>query len=307
MTTRLILLCLWLAQAAFGQSYEYGYQNPLDSSFNCYLKVIPETDSIKGLVVRDYSRLPNASKPSPYRLTQYCTEAGLLVLYTNTSPDFPELFATTAPMKRLEAIILKVVKEHQIPKEHIFMGGLSAGGTRALRFAQYCIQEQSPIQIKGVFAVDAPLDLERFYYSAARHQANFKAGMLEEAQMMVPFFHQLFGGSPAERYEAYKNAAVFTQSAPEGGQAGLLRPTNILLFHEPDIDWWLEERGATYYDINSYDLAAFALQLKQLGHKQVQLITTSGKGFDRQGNRNCHSWSIVDERLLTDWMLEQLD
>jgi hypothetical protein len=82
---------------------------------------------------------------------------------------------------------------------------------------------------------------------------------------------------------------------------------NILLYHEPDIDWWLIQRGASYFDINSYDIAAFVLKLLSLGNNNVTLITTSGKGFDRQGNRNCHSWSSVDEVYLTKWIVKQLD
>lgn len=304
----LLQVCfLLIAYSGYGQQYEYVYKNPADSSFNCYLKCVPQTGDIRGLVIRDYSNLPDVTKKSPYYLTDLCMEAGLIVLYTNTSNQFPELFTSDATMKVLDKMVTEVVKEHNIARNNIFIGGISASGTRALRFAQYCSQGKSTIKIKGVFVVDSPLDLERFYISAKEHKQNFKHGMLWEANLMLPFFRKLFGAGPDEFGDKYKNASVFTHKDSTGGNTVLLKGANIIIFHEPDIDWWLNERGASYYDINSYDLAAFALKLKTLGNQNVELITTSGKGFDRQGNRNCHSWTIVDEQYLALWIKERLE
>ena len=292
---------------SFSQSYEYVYNNPADSTYNCYLTVHPNTETIKGLMIRDYSNLPDVSKKSPYQFSSLCADAGLMVLYTNSSNIFPELFISDHTMKILDKMVNEVIKAHDIPKDNIFIGGISASGARALRYAQYCAQGKSKVKIKGVFSVDSPLDLERFYYSAKKHQHNFKAGMLWEANHMIPYFQNMFSGGPDQFYEAYKQASVYTQTDSLGGNAMLLKDTDIILFHEPDIDWWLHERGATYYDFNSYDIAAFALTLKMLGNESVQLITTSGKGFDRKGNRNCHSWTIVDEVYLINWIKERLD
>ena len=81
---------------------------------------------------------------------------------------------------------------------------------------------------------------------------------------------------------------------------------STLLFHEPDIDWWLAERGCSYHDINSIDIAGMYNWLLQNGHSDIELITTTNKGFDRNGNRKCHSWSIVDEEYLIDWIIKRL-
>ena len=304
----IIQICLLtLSFSSYGQRYEYVYKNPMDSSFNCYLKVIPETENIRGLVIRDYTHLPDTSKKSPYQLTKLCIEAELMTLYTSTSLQFPELFTSDSIMERLDDIIVEVVNEYNIPKNNIFIGGMSSSGTRALRYAQYCAQGKSTIIIKGVFVVDSPLDLERFYISAKEHKKNFKEGMLWEANWMLPLFHKLFKGGPDEFYDDYKSASVFSHTDSLGGNAVLLKNTDIIMFHEPDIDWWLTKRGASYYDFNSYDIAAFALQLEMLGNKNVELITTTGKGFDQKGNRNCHSWTIVDEEYLANWIKERLE
>jgi hypothetical protein len=302
-----LIFCLIFSLTCFGQQYEYVYRNPADNSFNCYLKFYPKTDSIKGLIVRDYSRLFDAEEKSPYQFTDLALEAGMMVLITNTSKQFPELFTADSTMAILNEIILEVVNEHNIPEENIFIGGISASGTRALRFAQYCAEGKSRIKIRGVFVVDSPLDLERFYNSAFHHKKNFSKGMLWEAKLMVPLLDSLFGGSPNEKYESYKNASVFSHADPNGGNASFLKNTDIIIFHEPDIDWWIRERGCSYFDINSYDLAAFTVLLKGLGNENIDLITTTGKGFDRKGNRKPHSWTIVDEQHLMNWILERVD
>ena len=307
MKTIVQILLLFIGNCAMGQHFEYVYKNPADSSSNCYVKIWPKTDSIKGLIIRDYSNLPDVSQASPYRLLALASEAGMMTLITNSSKQFPELFTSDSTLKKLDEMVQEVVKQHQIPGNNIFIGGISASGTRALRYAQYCAEGKSTIKIRGVFVVDSPLDLERFYNSAYYHKQNFSGGMLWEANVMVPLFDSLFGGGPQEQLEAYRSSSVFSHTDSLGGNAPSLQNTDILIFHEPDIDWWIRERGCSYYDINSYDLVAFTVLLKKLGNQNVDLITTTGKGFDSKGNRKPHSWTIVDEDHLMSWILQRID
>ncbi len=292
--------------AVNAQDFEYVYRNPQDSSTNAYLVVLPQ-GPIRGMVVRDYTTLPSMQRESPYQYPKLCSEAGLLCLYTDTSTEFPELFIEDSSMFVLEHIMREVITKYKVPEQNIFIGGISASGARALRFAEYCLRSNSALEIRGVFAVDAPLDLARFYYSASNHRESFKEGMRWEADFMIPKFEEWFGGGPDSLYQAYKMGSVFSHLDSLGGNAHYLKQTDLILFHEPDIDWWLNERGASYYDINSFDLVAFTQKLRDLGNEEVQLITTSGKGFNPAGERNCHSWTIVDEKLLVDWMLDRCD
>ena len=302
----LLGILLFITINGFSQEYQYVYRNSSDSSFNCYLKIIPTSRPIKGLIVRDFSNLPKKGKNSPYQFTELAKEAGFLTLITNTSNVFPELFVTDDPMNLLSQMINEVVEEYEIPSTNIFIGGISASGTRALRFAQYCSQGKSNVEIAGVFAIDSPLDLARFYNSAKENQLQFKAGMLEEAKYMVPFFERVFNGNPTNSYPSYQNASVFSHHTINGGNIQYLKNTPIIQFHEPDIDWWITERGAGYYDLNSYDIVSSTLILKSLGNQDVELITTTQKGYDKQGNRKCHSWSIVDEKYLIQWIIKRL-
>jgi hypothetical protein len=302
-----ILVLFVSGEKSLAQNYEYVYKNRADSTFNCYLKVIPD-DTIKGLVIRDFSRLPNINKKSPYKFTQLAVDEGLIVLYTVTSNQFPELYYTDVGPQMLDSMVAEVIEAHQIPKENIFIGGISASGARALRYTQYCAQGKSTFgtEIKGAFAVDSPLDIVRFYKSAYDHINILKNGMEEEAEMVLRKFVEFLGGTPNEVLEAYQKASVYSSNAKNGGNAVHLKNTNLLFFHEPDMDWWGPERGATYFDINSYDINGIVTCLRALGNNKVTEIITSGKGFLRNGERNCHSWSIVDEEYLSNWILNLL-
>lgn len=138
MKTAITILLISICFSCIGQDYEYVYRNPSDSSFNCYLKFYPKSDTIRGLIVRDYSRLYDAKEKSPYKFTDFALENDMMVLVTNTSKQFSELFTSDSTIKLLDKIINEVVIEHYIPEDNIFIGGISSSGTRALRNAKYC-------------------------------------------------------------------------------------------------------------------------------------------------------------------------
>lgn len=304
-----LFLFAFVAQRSLAQHYEYVYKNPKDSTYHCYLGVLPEHTNIKGVIIRDFSALPNKNKKSRYQWMELALENNMAVLYTVSSKYFPELFYNDDGPILLDEMLHEFISKHNIPRNNIFIGGISASGTRALRFAQFCAEGKSKYkhQIKGVFAVDSPLDIERFYKSAERHKKYFSESMQEEAKLVLKAFPEQLGDTPYNQSNTYQKASVFSASAIDGGNAKHYRNSSILLIHEPDIDWWLHKRGASYYDINSYDIVGFAQCLQKMQHEDITLITTSGKGFDRLGNRNCHSWTIVDEAFLIKWIITRTD
>ncbi len=307
----LLVFSFLLGYTVLGQEYNYVYKNQEDSTYNCYLAITPaKGKAINGLLIRDYSSLPvlPSNKPYPFKWRDLALENGIMVLYTVTSNYFPELYYQDDAPKLLDDMIHEVITSYNIPKDNIFIGGISASGTRAMRYAQFCEMGKSKnnIKVNGVFSVDSPLDLERFYNSVHKHKTNFTDGMLWEANLMTKIFPEQFENSPINIPDTYRKSSVFSYSNPSKSNAKWLLNTSTLLFHEPDIEWWIEERGATYLDMNSFDIAGLYNYLKLAKHKDVELITTTGKGFDRKGNRNCHSWTIVDEVYLINWMLTRL-
>lgn len=197
MSRYFLIFGLLFSYLTTAQEYEYVYKNPEDSTYNCYLTITPpDSIEVKGLLVRDYSSLPSlpSNKPYPYKWRDLALENGLIVLYTVSSSYFPELYYQDEAPQRLDEIIHEVVEKHKISKEYIFIGGISASGARAMRFAQFCEMGKSKYgtKINGVFSVDSPLDLERFYNSVHNHKENFTDGMLWEAKLMTKVFKEQF-------------------------------------------------------------------------------------------------------------------
>ena len=301
-----LILFVLCSTYLYSDEWEYVYRDKENKNINCYLKYIPNVENIKGIIVRDYSKLPDITKSSFANLHNLAADKGYMTLYTVTSEYFPELYYDDSGPEMLDEIINEVVTEYNIPKDKIFIGGLSASGTRALRFTLYCNQNKSKYgtNIQGVFSVDSPLDMERFYYSSLSNKKYFKKGMSWEADLILKCFPEKTGTTPEKNPDVYRKSSVYSYLDPDGGNARWYSNTNIILFHEPDIEWWINERGAHYYDINSFDIAGFVTYLRNLGNKNVTLITTKDKGLDHNGEHKCHSWTIVDEQLLMDWIIE---
>jgi hypothetical protein len=75
---------------------------------------------------------------------------------------------------------------------------------------------------------------------------------------------------------------------------------------EPDVQWWLENRNADYYQMNALDAAALIRRLRVLGNTRAELITTTNKGYRPGGRRHPHSWSIIDQAELAAWVARAL-
>ena len=76
-----------------------------------------------------------------------------------------------------------------------------------------------------------------------------------------------------------------------------------MIISEPDIQWWLSQRGYDYSYINITDQAAMINELQRLGNRKAILITTHDKGFREPGHiRHPHSWSIADPEQTVKWL-----
>lgn len=61
-------------------------------------------------------------------------------------------------------MVQEVLTTYRIASHKLGVGGMSAAGTGAVRYVQYCYQQSTPnIKPIGVFGVDVPLNYERLY------------------------------------------------------------------------------------------------------------------------------------------------
>ena len=78
------------------------------------------------------------------------------------------------------------------------------------------------------------------------------------------------------------------------------------IYTEPDINWWFKERGDDFTGMNSTECSAMINELNRLGNQNAELMITQNKGYRKPDNqRHPHSWSIVENDELIQWLLKQ--
>ena len=180
-----------------------------------------------------------------------------------------------------------------------------AGGSPILPSTAFLVTVLRVSKPVAIFFRGRALDFESWWN---RETLNLRRdnpkSALEESQGILDALRSAMGGSPNQPRQVYRSRSPFLASVKDGGNARLLKNVPIRLYTEPDVVWWIEDSGRDYYTINAIDQAALVLQLRALGNTKAQLITTTGKGFRPPGTRNPHSWTIVDEPDLADWIVK---
>jgi len=281
---------------SFAQEPITVFRNPRDSTANLYQLVLPK-GQIKGMFVLTYL-------PFSHPMVSMAAEKGIVLMMGIPASNYLDIMVEDYPLQLLDEMIAEVTVKYNIPKNKVIVGGLSAAGSLAIRYAQYGEQgkNHSGIKVAGVMAVDPPLDYERFWRECKKKvELNFSSVAVAEGKMVLSLLESKYGGTPYQKLSNYHTGSPFSYSARKGGNAVFLDKTPVRIYHEPDVNWWLENRRLDYYGMNSIDCAALINQLMIDGNKDAELISTNNKGFREDGSRHPHSWSIVDETELINW------
>lgn len=200
----------------------------------------------------------------------------------------------------MEDIIQKNPKTRQLPW---IIGGFSAGGSIALRYAEYSqeAENQCPIKIEGVFAVDAPVDLLDIWNYFEREIAkDFSKPGVNEARFVQDLMRRNLG-HPEENEEAYQQLSPFNMQAKSGNEV-LLKNLAVRVYHDVDIAWQLKNRRRGARDGNYLCASEMINRLLILGNQRAEFIQASYTGYRSDGRRHPHSWSIVDEVECIQWI-----
>ncbi|MGJ8551046.1 hypothetical protein [Winogradskyella wichelsiae] len=201
--------------------------------------------------------------------------------------------------KQLENIF----KTNKLPTDNIFIGGFSSGGNIALLISNFIAGYNPSIKPKGVFIVDAPLDLIGLYNTAQKNiERDFSNYTREESLWILETLSNAFG-NPKDSISNYETYAVFTSETKNIDNLSHLKHTKIRLYTEPDTLWWQKTTMAEYKELNAYAIKSLSETLKSSHFKAIQYIPTKNKGYRSNGERHPHSWSIVDTKDLINWML----
>jgi pimeloyl-ACP methyl ester carboxylesterase len=231
------------------------------------------------------------------------------VLTVVATPTVGTLYETDQSVRALDDLLVALFDDYAIGPVPVAMGGFSAGGTGALRYAQACVRNacRAVSRVAAVFGVDPPLDFERLYRSSrlSMERGAPRTNVAEE-RMILQMLEESMGGPPEQARAAYLRSSVVLASEADGGNAPLLRSTPTRLYTEADVQWWLDERNLDFHGMNAVDHAALINLLRVAGNEDAELIVTTGKGYRPDGQRHPHSWSIVDETELIEWLMRAL-
>ncbi|MGY4385723.1 hypothetical protein ACVWYN_002769 [Pedobacter sp. UYP24] len=123
---------------------------------------------------------------------------------------------------------------------------------------------------------------------------------------MVERIEKEMNGTPQTALTNFYKTSPYSFSDTTQTAIKRLIKTPIRIYSEPDINWWLKERGADFTSMNITESSAMINELNRLGNANATLITTQNKGYSKPDNiRHPHSWSIVDNDELISWLLKQ--
>ena len=123
---------------------------------------------------------------------------------------------------------------------------------------------------------------------------------------MIDRIEKEMKGTPQTVLENFYNLSPYSFSDTTQRAVKTLVDTPFMIITEPDIQWWLSQRGYDYNFINITDQAAMINELQRLGNNKAVLITTTNKGYRQPGNaRHPHSWSIANPEELINWLKKQ--
>lgn len=204
----------------------------------------------------------------------------------------------TQTQNLISDIVDYVFEKYDLQERKYFLCGFSLGGTGAIKYAQ---NKMISNKIKGVIAIDPPLDLGRVFnscLSTIKYSKN-PISINESKYLAYRIKSEFKINQPSDNRILWENSAFSYNDTIFREDKLIDMP--ILIFSEPDINWQLTNRNRDIYDLNILDCSAYVNFLKTNGNENVILNITSNKGI-RNGKRHPHSWSILDVEFTLEWI-----
>ncbi|HRF80405.1 MAG TPA: hypothetical protein PL070_10005 [Flavobacteriales bacterium] len=221
---------------------------------------------------------------------------GIAVLMMNFNQH---ILMSDAEKREVLGVITGAVKEHGVDATSTFIGGFSSGGNVSVLLAKELVRAPRPgIGLKGVFAVDSPLDLVHLYVCAQRDLAKSSFPEYKDEARYLQAFLDSTLGSPTDSMANYERSAPLLNTS---ASVAPLKDLPIRFYTEPDTAWWRTNRDDSYEELNSFAMRRIHDTLVAVGNTRAEYITTEGRGV-QHGNRHPHAWSIVEEQELVRWM-----
>jgi len=304
----LLPFCFFIVSSSFAQKLETTYMDPKDSSLNMYIAILPEGVLVKAFMFL----LPGLGGTAQDVLQQtdlpkYAAQKGLLTIIPVSKNGVLYFGIDGSSQQSLNDQIKNAINKYKLQGKDFYIGGFSIGGSCAVKYAESSATNNNSLRPKAVFGIDPPLDFERYYNAAKRIiRLSVALPVMQELPYMIDRIQTEMHGTPKTALENFYNISPYSFSDTTQRAIKTLVNIPIMLITEPDVQWWLSQRGYDYSFINVVDQAAMINELQRLGNSNAVLITTSNKGFRQPGDvRHPHSLSIAEPEQLVNWLLSQ--
>jgi pimeloyl-ACP methyl ester carboxylesterase len=268
-----------------------------------YLVAEPEhKDSISAVLVllAGFGQIPENTPPET-KLHQVAGRKNILTIFYAAGN---KLYADSITQLKLTRVINDVLTRYQVKNDIFVLGGYSAGGMIALRYVELCNEfpEKFPIQPRGVFTVDSPIDIFTIYEQLEETvKNNFSELAVEEAVRAIAHIKNDYG-IPYEHVSTYAKLTAFSMNKNYSQNETHLKNTPVRTYHDVDIAWRIKNRNQTVH-LSNYEVTAELInRLVLMGNNKAEFMQSFQTGYRSNGQRHPHSWSIVDEVEFIQWM-----
>ena len=281
--------------------------NKSDSVYGYYNVVRPLSGRIQGALILLDGFSGNAS--GFLTETKIHNVACANDLLTVCIPTGFRLWLDSSMITLLNTTLLDIIKTYKVKKDQFAFGGFSSGGTILLRYAELCKEKPAeyPVTPKAIFTGDSPVDIIGLYKSAKRElQKGFQGWWLGESQMIIDKLEENFG-KPEQNLTKYSRISPFYVGDTTVGNERFLRDVPYRTYHDVDIAWHLQNRKRSLYETNMLNASELVSRLQLLGNKRAEFVSSKLPGKRIDGSRHPHSWSIIDEIDLVQWVKDALE
>ena len=288
------------------QQPEKVWTDSTDSVYGYYDVIRPTTARIQGVLVLLDGYGGNAD--GFFSETKIHSVAAVNEILTVCIPTGKRLFLDTGLIGLMNRILSDIVRTYHVKKNQFALGGMSSGGTIALRYAELCRESPGdyPILPSAVFDIDAPLDLLGIYQSSERDlQKNTQGWWLSESRMIVKSLGKDLG-DPEKDTHKFRTASPFYARSKEPGNEKFLKEVAYRSYHDVDISWYIQNRRRSINETNMLNASEMVNRLVLMGNAQAEFVSSKIEGRRSNGQRNPHSWNIVDEIDLVQWLKDRL-
>jgi hypothetical protein len=223
-------------------------------------------------------------------------------------PTGQRLYADKSIIDYLNKVLTEISGTYKLRKDQFAIGGMSSGGTIALRYAELCHEKPAefPILPAAAFDVDSPVDLIGLYRSSERDlKKNYQGWWLGEAKMITDRFSNELGDINGD-LKKYHELSPFSGDLTAAGNESSLKGVAVRTYHDVDVNWFIQNRRRSLYETNMLDASEFINRLVLQGNTKAEFISSKTEGRRSNGQRHPHSWNIVDEIDLVQWLKEQM-